>query len=217
MFEKQENSALETLPNENLRTCISLILVIHLFCVAVMLSSNLAPSGLQARLVTVLAPYTKTLHLDPNFVPYHLTTGEAQDRFHQWTVQSAGGDIVRYPDRQWRGGFPRKRLETMTQVAAFYADSEMDEVPAELARGLAHHTMQTNEQLFGPQVRLVVRCLQYVGDDDPSAVEVFDTAGINVVYEADVWVDRQGRLSVLKRSPVAETAPPVQRSPAEKD
>ena len=217
MLEKQENSALETLPNENLRTCISLVIVMHLFCVAVMLSSNFAPSGLQERLVAVLAPYTKTLHLDPNFVPYHLTTGEAQDRFHQWTVQSADGVIARFPDGQWRGGFPRQRLATMTQVAAFYADNEMDEVPAELARGLAHHAMQTNEQSFGQQDRLVVRCLQYVGDDDPSAVEVFDTAGINVVYEADVWVDRQGRLSVLKRSPVAEVAPPTRRSPADKD
>jgi len=217
MLETKEHSAIDTVPNENVRTLISLVIVIHLFCVTVMLSSNFAPSGLQERLVAVLAPYAKTLHLDPNFVPYHLTTGEAQDRFHQWIVESADGVVKRFPDRQWRGGFPRKRLETMAQIAAFYADNDMDEVSAELARGLAHHVMETDEQLSGEPGRLVVRCLQYIGDDDPSAIETSDVTGINVVYEADVWLDRQGRLNVLKRSPAAQAAPPTQGLTTETD
>lgn len=205
-----------TSPSAALRTFISLVIVIHLFCVGVVLSSNFAPSQLQESLVAILGPYTKTLHLDPNFVPYHLTSGEPTDRFHQWIVQG-DGFALRFPDRQWRGGFPRNRLTMMAQVAAYYAENEMDEVPAELARGFARYAIH-GRQRPGSDERLVVRCLRYIGDDDPAGVQdSLVSPGIHVVYEADVWVDQNGTLSVLKRSPAAEVAPPVPTSSADQD
>jgi len=64
------------------RSVVSLILVVHLFCVAVALTSNLAPSPLQERLVTVLAPYLQLVNLDLNYTPYYLTHETSLDTDH---------------------------------------------------------------------------------------------------------------------------------------
>src|SRR5438477_9799429 len=62
-----------------LRSIVSLILCIHLFCVTVVLASNFRRSPLQARLVSIFAPYTKLLHFDPEFTPYYYTLGRNSD------------------------------------------------------------------------------------------------------------------------------------------
>src|SRR5207244_379167 len=60
-----------------LRSVVSLLVCIHLFCVAIVLASN-SPgnyrrSPLQGRLVSIFAPYTRLLHFDPEFTPYYYT------------------------------------------------------------------------------------------------------------------------------------------------
>src|SRR5438876_11324134 len=62
-----------------LRSIVSLVLCIHLFCIAVVLASNFRRSPLQARLVSIFAPYTKLLHFDPEFTPYYYTLGRTSD------------------------------------------------------------------------------------------------------------------------------------------
>src|SRR3954470_20829271 len=62
-----------------LRSVVSLVLCIHLFCVATVLASNFRRSPLQARLVSIFAPYTKLLHFDPEFTPYYYTLGRPLD------------------------------------------------------------------------------------------------------------------------------------------
>src|SRR5205085_4546460 len=66
-----------------LRSVVSLVLCIHLFCVAVALAAN-SPgtnrrSPLQARLVSIFAAYTRLLHFDPEFTPYYYTLGRSID------------------------------------------------------------------------------------------------------------------------------------------
>src|SRR5262245_35899389 len=62
-----------------LRSIVSLVLCIHLFCVAVVLASNFRRSRLQGRLVDIFAFYTKSLHFDPEFTPYFYTLGRNSD------------------------------------------------------------------------------------------------------------------------------------------
>src|SRR5437868_6486591 len=62
-----------------LRSVVSLLVCIHLFCVAVVLASNFRRSPLQARLVSIFAAYTKLLHFDPEFTPYYYTLGRNID------------------------------------------------------------------------------------------------------------------------------------------
>ena len=66
-----------------LRSVVSLLVRIHLFCVAIVLASN-SPgnyrrSPLQGRLVSIFAPYTRLLHFDPEFTPYYYTLGRPLD------------------------------------------------------------------------------------------------------------------------------------------
>jgi len=90
-------------------TYVSLAIFVHLFCVFVVLSSNFSPSELQNRLVKVVSPYTKTLHLDPNFVPFHLMSSEGEQRLHQWLVTTSDGSTYRFPNSQYKGFFPIDR------------------------------------------------------------------------------------------------------------
>src|SRR5215211_3723548 len=61
------------------RSVVSLLLCIHLLCVAVVLASNFRRSPLQTRLVSIFAPYTKLLNFDPQFTPYYHTLGRPVD------------------------------------------------------------------------------------------------------------------------------------------
>src|SRR5947207_15031353 len=66
-----------------MRSVVSLLICVHLFCVAAVLASN-SPgsyrrSPLQGRLVSVFAPYTRLLHFDPEFTPYYYTLGRPLD------------------------------------------------------------------------------------------------------------------------------------------
>src|SRR5436190_1201443 len=61
------------------RGVISLLICIHLFCVAVVLAANFRRSPLQGRLVSIFSGYTKLLHFDPEFTPYYYTLGRPSD------------------------------------------------------------------------------------------------------------------------------------------
>jgi hypothetical protein len=63
----------------SIRSLISLLLLLHLFVVAIALSSNFAPSQLQARLLSFFSPYAQRLNLDLNFTPYQLTHASLDD------------------------------------------------------------------------------------------------------------------------------------------
>lgn len=189
-------------------TYISLAIFVHLFCVFVVLSSNFSPSELQNRLVKVVSPYTKTLHLDPNFVPFHLMSSEGEQRLHQWLVTTSDGSTYRFPNSQYRGFFPSDRQDMLGRVGASYAAADVDEVPAEIAKSLAAHVIKLRPTA-SDGMPLHVRCVQHVGELDPLTFVMEDIGdGINLVYEADVWSSRD-RLNVLKRSPASQSAPPL--------
>ncbi len=194
-----------TLPSENVRTLASLGIFIHLFCVFIVLSSNLAPSGLQDRLVRFLAPYTRTLNFDPNFVPYHLASGEPTDVFHSVEVETEDGRILRFPDAEWRGSFGRQRFAAVAKVIAFYAASEADQTSAELAKSFGEHVLTSTES-----ARAVVRCIRHdvPPRDAPAPTSRNSPQHLTTVYEADVWRDPDGLVQVLKRSAANEVATP---------
>jgi hypothetical protein len=195
-----------TLPSPLVRTLASLAIFIHLFCVLVVLSSNFAPSALQDRLVQVFAPYTRTLNLDPNFTPFHLTTGTPEDDFHLIEVETAEGQTTRFPADGWHVSPAYHRYPRVAHVMAFSASAEMDQATAELAKSFGDHVLATT----GSQ-RAIVRCKRHrtqprilSGSDpgDPLAPAYYST-----LYEADVWIDSQAGAQVLKRSSKAEVAP----------
>ena len=192
--------------SDNVRTFASLLLFVHLFCVAVVLSSNFIPSALQQRLVEVVAPYTKTLHLDPNFVPFQLTSGQdGLSRFHQWQVVDQNGKVThRFPDEQLRFGFQRLRHDMFARVGGYYAMDESldDEVAATMARDIARFVFSQDDG----EKQFSVRCVRYIEDADPSTANV-DSFSTAELYVADAWQNERG-INVLKRNEARRTASP---------
>ena len=194
-------------------TIVSLLLVMHWFCVFVVLSANFFRSALQEDLVRVLRPYTRLLNFDPNFTRFYLTHGSEDDDDHFIEVVSPDAPnepVARYPQRdRWRGSEPRRRYQTLASVIAFFASREDDATCAEMAKVIGAAVM-SRENLS----RAVVRCRWHraqpleldradgTNPADPDAPAYFDT-----VYEADVWVAEDGSTQVLKKSSRREVAP----------
>lgn len=210
---------------DSVRTFVSLFLFIHIFCVAVVLSGNFMPSQLQVDLASTVGAYTKTLHLDPNFVPLHFTDGEAaMMRLHQWQLlepnsmtadvadsgnagESIGNFSIAYrlPNAAMRGGFNHQRQDMFARVAGFYATNEAldDEVAASMAKSIAVHVHATNQL---KSKRWIVRCVKYVDDADIQT-EPAESVAYSVLYEANVWVTESGDVNLLKRIEPRRTAP----------
>jgi hypothetical protein len=212
--------------NTTLHSVVSLVLCIHLFCVATVLASNFRRSPLQARLVSIFAAYTKVLHFDPEFTPYFYTLGRAIDD-DTWlvidlypsadepVVQQQVAQTLRLPQggSNWLGN--RRRTFQLAKLLAVNADPppplvENDDVTSEIARGVGGWTMRATGNH-----RAVVRCVRRFS-------QPFDLSTLNpgfpperptdpayemTVYEADVWIDEDKQIQVLKRSSRAEVAP----------
>src|SRR5688572_11646112 len=130
-----------------LYSVISLVLFIHLFCVAVVLSSNFRRSTLQARLVSLFAPYTQLLHLDPDFTPYYFILGRPSDDDTWLAIDLYADANLPVSDQQlvktvklhdgtsvWLGG--RRRALQLAQMVAANAEpeNENDDITSEIAR-----------------------------------------------------------------------------------
>lgn len=212
-----------------LQSVISLVLFIHLFCVAVVLSSNFRRSALQARLVSLFAPYTQLLDFDPDFTPYYFTLGRATDDDTWLAIDLYADPNLPVSDQPlvksvrlhegtsaWLGG--RRRAMQLAQMMATNADPEVenDDITSAIARPVGAWLIhQTNNG------RAVVRCVRRMSQpydlatlnpgfpaDNPS-----DPAYDSTLYEADVWIDEDGQAQVQKRVARAEAAP-RQTSPA---
>ena len=207
-------------PPPVLRSVLSLLLVIHLICVFVVLSSTYIRSQLQSRLVGIFGPYTELLVFDPGqYTPFYYTHGTEED-------EDATLVIDLYPD----GDLPVARQQLLRKVtlpeggSAWLGDrsraialakhlareAEDDDLSAQIARPVGARIMREN----GAR-RAVVRCVRRLSQplrldtlfrefpaDDPSA-PAYD----RVLYEADVWIDEDGQPQVLRRVAAAEAAP----------
>jgi hypothetical protein len=210
-----------------LRSVISLVLCIHLFCVATVLASNFRRSPLQTRLVSIFAAYTRLLDFDPEFTPYYYTLGRALDddtwlvidlyaSADQPVIQQQVATTVRLPDAGSNWFDDRRRALRLARLLAASADreSENDDVTSEIARSVGSWAMrQTNNH------RAVVRCLRRMSQPFDLATlnpgfppdRPTDPAYDSTVYEADVWIDEDRQVQVQKRVSRAEAAP---RQPA---
>lgn len=207
-------------PSETVRTVVSLLIFIHLFCMAIALSSCFSFSQLQGKLVELFFPYTRAIHGDPNYLPvdrrvaalppvaFHLTDGEGETRMHQWLLTTPSGTTLRFPDQGW----PRQhRADRLARLSAYFSERlESDEVPAEVVKAMCTHLLPqlTENDRNGA---MHVRCIRHRGDEQPLSFDV-DSVQVDVLYEADVWFDGPAdapTINVLKRVPRSQSAPPV--------
>ncbi len=200
---------------------VSLLIFIHLCCVFAVLFANFRRSRLQADLVGVFRPYTEYFKFDPDFTPFYLTHGgENDDRVIVVELYPRGDEPVAnqqaiktvvLPDRgsAWLGD--RRRYFGLANVLSFYGESDQfDDLSAEIARAVGRRLMDENNAKAA-----VVRSVQRMSQpadasvllpgfpaDDPTAPQ-YDVVG----YEADVFYDEEGQVSVNKRAGRGEVAP----------
>jgi hypothetical protein len=208
-----------------LRSVLSLLICIHLFCVAVVLAANFRRSPLQGKLVSIFSPYTKLLHFDPEFTPYYYMLGRPTDddtwltidlypSAEQSVAQQQSVKTVRLPEGGSNWLDNRKRAFHLAKLLASAAEpgNENDDLSGEIARSVGGWAMRTTDNH-----RAVVRCIRR--ESQP-----FDLSTLRPgfppdrptdpayesnppIYEADVWLDEDGQVQLLKRASRAEVAP----------
>lgn len=205
------------------RSILSLVLCVHLVCVAVVLASNFRRSPLQTRLVSLFAFYTKLLEFDPDRIPYYYTLGRPYDDDTRLVIDLyasaelpvAQQELVtttHLPEggSRWLG--ERRRGLALAKLLAAAADpeNENEDLTSEIARSVGGWAIRQT-----PNQRAVVRCVRRMSQpfllsmlnagfpaDRPT-----DRAYETTVYEADVWIDEDQQVQVQKRASRAEVAP----------
>ena len=218
------------------RSVVSLILVVHLFCVVVALGSNLAPSPLQERLVTVLAPYLQLVNLDLNYTPYYLTHETALDTDHWIEVLPSeakadaeaqlreadrpGAEVptdadieddawLNLTDKGLRGGDRRHRYQRYAKIMDIYADRE------DFSGTIAERAvLYASSRLGIDSIQIRCRRLELQtpealrpGSNAPR--DPFDPSYVRTAYDADVLRLPSGAIMLNRREAAGEVAPPT--------
>jgi hypothetical protein len=200
-------------PNPQSRPFASLAISIHLFCVLAVFTANYSRSGLQDRLLSLLAPYTQLLNLDPNFIPFYLTHGAPDDVDQRIEVLPAGADAaddgnwLALSDRGFRGGERYQRYQRLASALGYFA--ERDE-GAWIARGVAvNFLVQAGVK---PQQ---IRCrrhlpqeLEAVSGGTPEQRDPFSAAYFREAYRANTLIGDDQRVEILRVEEIGQVAVP---------
>ncbi len=211
-------------PSDLARSILSLVLVLHFFCVFTVLASTYLRSTLQARLVLIFGMYTELLAFDPGqFIPYFYTHGTTRDDDAIFSLDLyPAGDVpvaqrqliksVAFPAEGSHWLDERRRTIRLAQQLAYFADPEVDrdDLAAEIARGVGSRVMREHGAAAA-----VLRCTRRLSQpldlasllrdfppDNPSA-PAYD----ELVYEGDVYFDEEGQVQAIRRQAAAEVAP----------
>jgi hypothetical protein len=224
---KPADSPSETPLSEGTKGLLSLLLILHLTCVLTVLAANFRRSSLLNELTRIFAPYTQSLHLDPERTAFHLTHGDVLDDDAVLTVElyrHADAPLadqqplatVTLPDRgsRWLDGRRRylalaRTVQINSPVEGEPTDYEGD-VTIALAKSAGRSLMEEHEAR-----RAVVRCLRRLSQPrDPAELDPGfppedpqDAAYDVTVLTADVWIDDDGRTQGARRVPRREQAP----------
>lgn len=201
--------------NPNVRLAVSLAVIFHFFFVVVAMCANVAPrSELHNRLLTKFAFYTRSLNLDLDFTPYHLTHATEFDVDHRVEVlpsqQGASEEEwVVLPDKGGRGSEQYQRFQRLGRVMAMLA--EEDDAISWIASSIGAHFL-TARDTRPEQVRCRRHMLQSwtairggtADERDPNSAQYF-----REVYLADCVVLEDQRVRVNKLDDEAQVAQPA--------
>lgn len=207
-------------PTSNVRTVITLVLVVHGFFALVAVSSVFAPSPLQLQILNRFKPYTRLLNFDLNsyrdynFRPYYLTHASELDVDHRIEVLPEGGnaqsadDWLVLPSGGFRGSDAYKRLQRFAGVWAIASQSEGE--PARFAQAVGTHFAR--QRAVKPQL---IRCRRHFlqSQQDIAGASArrnpFDPSFFAVVYAANAIVGESGYVEVVRVDETGQVALPT--------
>jgi len=212
------NSAASSGPSQGVRSIVSLVLFLHLFCVFVALSTVYAPSELSLSFLRILRPYTQLLNFDL-FVSYQLTIEAPVDVDHRIEVLPARkdeNDALAWrvlPDVGLRGGERRLRYERLGELMDLF-DGQGGENQVALMSASVGTYFLNHEHTRPKQIRLrrhtLVSIDAYTNQGtrelrDPNSAMYF-----SVVYAANAVIDDDlHRVDVVKIDAAGEVARPT--------
>lgn len=207
-------------PSELVRSVVSLMLFMHLFCVFVALTANYAASDLQSRILSVLRFYTQTLNFDLNQTPYQLTHAEPIDVDHRIEVLPAEMDEndplawFELSAEGFRGGERQKRYQRLGELMDMSVELGRDDRVALLASSVGAYYL--NQRGVKPKQ---IRCRRHSlvpleaftepGSSFPR--DPFAPSYFSVVYAANAVVDEEERtVEVVKIDAAGQVARPTE-------
>lgn len=203
--------------SSNARSILSLVLIAYLFGLWVLLSCPLGNeymSGLHKRLGGLYqAVMGESLAISVTGSPYYIHSGEPFSDDHllmiELTEGERAGETVTINDQFASGSQAQQRLRLLAIYIALQVRIGEDAPPAQFAKSLAAHTFQESGATRGV-FRLRRHMFQPMDLAAGAAEDADDASYFETVYEADVWLDRDGQVQVLKRSSLEHVAPAVE-------
>jgi hypothetical protein len=211
-------------PSSEVRTLVSLLLFIHLFCVAIALSAYAAPSALQERIRTFFAPYLATFDFDVNTNAYptgrfyltHDREEEVDAVIHvEGTLPDGTTQSLTIPEPGLWPPERRRHFQSLANVAsALVEDEERQAVlPRAIAGSLLGSWGATNGSLRIE--RHLSQAMEEIGSNDPDRRNPLSTRHYRTAYDARVLVSPDGRVELIKKVAAGEVAP-VDKKPVDK-
>lgn len=205
------------LPSESVRGFVSLLLLIHLFAVAVGLLAYTSASPLERRMVRTMSPYLRTLNFDlthvyPAVARLHLTHAAPTD------VDFTITGTARLPDGKtvdWK--LPRSGLipairsqrdQYLANTVGGLTDRESEELEAILPRAMAAAELRRSNARSG-SIKVTAHYLpelEDLGGTDASRRNPDDPSYFRDVYDADALLG-PGGIDLLKKAAKGEVAP----------
>jgi len=202
------------------RTVVSLAIFIHLCCVFAVMAANIKRSPLETRIAETLAVYTQPLNFELMSVPYHLTHAEEADVDHRLEILPQGKDPavsenwIVLPAGGVHGSDRARRYQQIAATLAFFGTSQspqMEAASARLAQGIAENFL--HEQGIPQRIRSRRHALQRpedVSSGDPQQMDPWnEDLYFHTPYGANLIVNDDGTISVVKVNPEGEVARPV--------
>ncbi|MFO0902588.1 MAG: hypothetical protein U0939_06285 [Pirellulales bacterium] len=197
------------------RSIASLALFVHLFCLALVLTSNQAASPLQQRLLFVFRPYTQLLNFDVSYTRFdytqetiddadqrieYLPEGKSNAQASDWVHLTAGSP----------GSDRLQRYQRLAGVMSFFASREDDGTTAVIAAAIGTHLYRHDEPIDEIRVRRhVLQTPDQVRGTSVAERDPFDPMFFQDVYRAQV-ID--GGEAVQKVEERGQVAPPTRAS-----
>lgn len=207
------------------RSAISLLLFFHLFIMALVLSGNYGTSRVQARLLSFFSPYTRSLNLDLNYTPFHLTHATLDDVDHRLEVLPTTDDmdLEAVEDEDWislpsvggRLSERYKRYQRLAAIMAFFASRDDNDTTGLLARGVGANFLHQRD-VTPRQVRVRKHLLQSMDVIEGGTAEQRDPNSatyFNEVYRANTLVLDDGTVEIIKVESAGQVAKPASGSP----
>jgi hypothetical protein len=211
----------EASERELVRSLISLVLFLHLFCIVISLSANLFPSALQWKLLRLFAPYAQLLNFDLSRTPYERTAFQliaptVDDMDYRLEILPQGADPedatawVNLSDDARRGTPEYERYRRLARMMVPFVTFDDKDRAALVAQAVAAHFWRA-EQVPVQQIR----CRRHVAlprevllsgtaaQQDENAAGYFEE-----VYRANVIIDGDD-VDVIKIESDAQVARPT--------